>query len=85
MPRTYVVSDLKNEEIFGTFYEKELQKENQSLELKKSSREKTIKYVLSGKATIIFLTVGLIKRYSYIKRVIFQNHIPIAKTKEKLS
>ena len=35
VPRTYVVSDLKNEDIFGTFYEKELQKENQSLELKK--------------------------------------------------
>ena len=26
MPRTHVVSDLKSEEIVGTFYEKELQK-----------------------------------------------------------
>ena len=29
VPRTYVISDLKNEEIVGTFYEKELQKTNQ--------------------------------------------------------
>ena len=29
VPRTYVISDLKNEEIAGTFYEKELQKTNQ--------------------------------------------------------
>ena len=29
VPRAYVISDLKNEEIVGTFYEKELQKTNQ--------------------------------------------------------
>ena len=29
MPWTYAISDLKGEEIFGTFYEKELQKTNQ--------------------------------------------------------
>ena len=29
VPRTYVISDLKGEEISGTFYEKELQKTNQ--------------------------------------------------------
>ena len=35
-PRTYVISDLNGEEIFGSFYEKELQKTNQNeLELKK--------------------------------------------------
>ena len=37
--------------------------------------------MLNGKATLIILIVGLIKRYSYIKWVIFQNHIPEAKTK----
>ena len=35
-PWTYVISDLKGEEIVGTFYEKELQKTNQKeVELKK--------------------------------------------------
>ena len=29
MPWTYVISDLKGEEIVGTFYEKELQKTNE--------------------------------------------------------
>ena len=29
--------------------------------------------MLNGKATLIILIVGLIKRYSYIKWVIFQN------------
>ena len=29
VPWTYVISDLKSEEIVGTFYEKELQKINQ--------------------------------------------------------
>ena len=29
MPWTYVISDLKGEEMIGTFYEKELQKTNQ--------------------------------------------------------
>ena len=36
---TYVISDLKGEEIVGTFYEKELQKTNQ----KEFSEEKVIK------------------------------------------
>ena len=37
MPWTYVISDLKGEKLFGTFYKKELQKTNQKiLELKKS-------------------------------------------------
>ena len=37
VPRTYVISDLKGEEITGKFYEKELQKEKikKSLELQK--------------------------------------------------
>ena len=29
MPWTYVISDLKGEKLFGTFYKKELQKTNQ--------------------------------------------------------
>ena len=35
VPWTYVISDLKGEEIVATFYEKELQKFKKSLELKK--------------------------------------------------
>ena len=36
VPWTYVISDVKDEEIVGTFHEKELQKTNQkSLEMKK--------------------------------------------------
>ena len=34
VPWTYVISDLKGEEIAGTFYEIELQKIKKSLELK---------------------------------------------------
>ena len=39
VPWTYLVNDLKGEEIIGTFYEKELQKANQ----KKFRIEKVIK------------------------------------------
>ena len=35
LPWTYVIYNLNSEEIVGAFYEKELQKKNQSLELKK--------------------------------------------------
>ena len=36
VPWAYVISDLKGEEIVGTFYEKELQKTNQSIFRRKS-------------------------------------------------
>ena len=39
MPWTYVINDLNGEEIFGTFYENELQKTNQ----KEFKDEKVIK------------------------------------------
>ena len=54
VPWIYVIEDFNEEEIFGTFYEKELQKTNQ--------KEFRVK-----KATVILLTVGLIKRYRFIK------------------
>ena len=60
MPWTYVNSDLNGEEIVGTFYEKELQK-NKSKRVK-SLKSNIMKYMLNGKATIILLTVGLIKK-----------------------
>ena len=38
---TYVISDLKDEEIFGTYYEKELQKTNpKEFRVEKRSKEK---------------------------------------------
>ena len=55
-------SSSSNEEIFGKFYENELQKTNQKeLRIEKVKREKVINYMLNGKDTIICLIVGLIK------------------------
>ena len=56
VPSTKFISDLKGEELVGRFYEKELQKTNQN------EFRITISYVLNGKATIVLLTVGLIKK-----------------------
>ena len=54
VPWTYVISDPKGEEIVGTFYENELQKQiKKGLELEKQKREKAINYMLNGKATIV--------------------------------
>ena len=59
VPWTYVISDLKGEEIVATFYGKKL-------------KEKTINYMLNGKVMIIHLIVRLItKKYCYIKMSYF--------------
>ena len=66
IPWTYVISDLTEEEIVGTFYKKELQKQiKKSLESKNLQREKLINYILNGIAIIILLTVGQIKKTQY--------------------
>ena len=63
---TYVISDLKREEIVGTFYEKELPKTNQKeLRVEKVITQKAINSMLNGKVTIVILAVGLIKRTSH--------------------
>ena len=66
VPQTYVISDLKGEEIVGTFYVKELQKTNQKeFRVKKVIKKKGDKlYVkwINGKAAIVPLTVGLIRK-----------------------
>ena len=50
VPETYVISDIKAEEIVGTFYLKELQKTNQnSLELKKIINRKGYKLYVKWK------------------------------------
>ena len=51
---TYIIIDLKNEEIVGTFYEKELQKSSQKNSgLKKKSRKKVIDCMSNGRVMII--------------------------------
>ena len=66
IPWIYVISDLTGEEIVGTFYKKELQKQiKKSLESKNLQREKLINYILNRIAIIILLTVGQIKKTQY--------------------
>ena len=66
VPWTYVISNLNDEELVETFYEKELQKQiKKSLKLKKLSKNKVINYMLNGKAMIILLLLGLIKKVYY--------------------
>ena len=66
VPWTYVISNLNGEELVETFYEKELQKQiKKSLKLKKLSKSKVINYMLNGKAMIILLLLGLIKKVYY--------------------
>ena len=77
-PLTYVISDLKGEEIVGMFYEKKLQKANH----KEFRVEKVIKRkggklyvkVLCYKVTIVLLTIRLIKR-TCINELIFSRTI----------
>ena len=57
----YVNNDLYGKEISGTIYEKELQKTNQ----KEFKIEKEISYMSNGKAMIIHLIAGLIKKTLY--------------------
>ena len=61
-----VICDLKGEKIFGMFYKKKLQKPNQKqFRVEKVIKKKSINYMLNGKATIVLLTVGLIKMTLY--------------------
>ena len=66
VPWTYVINDLNNEEIIGSFYEKELQKTNQKeFRIEKILKRKVINCTLNGKDTTIHLIVGLIKKTLY--------------------
>ena len=61
--KTLVTSDLKGEEIVGRFYEKELQKTNQKeFRVEKVIKRKGNKLYVKVRATIVLLTVGLIKK-----------------------
>ena len=53
-PWTYVFNDLNDEEIIGTFYEKELQKTNQQeFKIEKVIKKKGDKFMLNGNPIII--------------------------------
>ena len=57
-----MISDLNGEPIFGSFYEKELQKTNQEkFRIEKALKRKGDK-LSNGKGIIIHLIVGLIKK-----------------------
>ena len=61
--RRHVISDPKDEEIVGTFYEKELQKANQKeFRVEKIIKRKDDKLCVKWKVTIVLLTVGSIKK-----------------------
>ena len=50
IPRTYVISDLKDDEIIETFYEKELQKSNQQeFKIEKVIKKKSDKLYVKWK------------------------------------
>ena len=54
VPWTYVTEGLNSEEIVGMFYEKELQKTNQTeFTIEEVINKKVITYILSGKVMII--------------------------------
>ena len=63
VPWTYVINDLNNEQITGTFYENELQRTNQEeFRIEKLIREMVINYMSNGKCMIVHLIAGLIKK-----------------------
>ena len=80
---TYVISDLKTEKTVATFYGKELQKRNQKeFKVEKVIKRKVINCMSSGKATIIILTVGLIKKMLLYKMSHFLE--PLTHSKNKI-
>ena len=63
LPCTYVISDFNCEKIIAMFYKKQLQKTNQKeCKVKNVTKGKCDKLMLNGKATIILLTVRLMKK-----------------------
>ena len=63
VPWIYVIIELNDEEMIGTFYEKELQKTNQQeFRIEKVIKEKVIDYMSNGKVIIINFIAVLIKK-----------------------
>ena len=66
VPLTYVLNDLKGEEIIGTFYENELQSTKQNeFRIEKVIKKKVDKLYVKGRVMIIRSIVGLIKKTLY--------------------
>ena len=62
----HVISKIVIREVFARFYEKELQKPNQTeFKFQKVIKKQVENYMCGGKAMIIIFTVGLIKRIYY--------------------
>ena len=60
---TYVINGLNGEELIGSFYEKELQKNYQKeFRIEKCLKEKPTNCTSNGKGIIIYLIVGLIRK-----------------------
>ena len=83
VPQTYVINDLNNEEIIGTFYEKELQKTNQhEFRIEKVIKKKGDKlYVKWNGYNNSFNIAGLIKKtqHNFIKYT-YKNESIFSKT-----
>ena len=63
VPWTYVINDLKREEIFGTFFENKFNQTNQKeFRIEKVTKKKGDKLYVNGKVIIIGLIVGSIKK-----------------------
>ena len=56
---------LKAKKLLERFYKKDLQKTNEKELRVEKVIKKVLNYILNGKATIIFLTIGLIKKTQY--------------------
>ena len=65
------INDINDEKIIGKFYEKELQRTNQEeFRIEKVIKKKETSYMSNGKAMMIHLIAGLIKR-----TLAFLNHM----------
>ena len=63
---TYAINDLNDDQVIGTFYDKELQKTNQKeFRIEKTIKRKGDSYISIGKALLIHLIAGLIENTLY--------------------
>ena len=85
VPWTYVISDLHGEEIFGSFYEKDLQKTTKkSLELKKVIKRKGNKLYVNWKGYKSSFNSWIDKK-DLIKLVSTFHHIDVLEETLKLN
>ena len=81
----HVICDFNGEKIVWPFFQQELQKTNQAeFRFEKVIKGKSDSYMSNEKAMMIPLTAELIIKF-YIKWVIFQDHILVVNTKQKLN